>query len=175
MVILVLTAVKDWLAKNNKFGAFIWKELAKDLGLGAEQFEKKDNYFTPEQFEKLITLICKKISMAREAFDDSFTKYWAEEMNQKFCRYFLTHSENLKIYIKNIIKLNSQVRDYFPNSSNIWMIDLQEIDDKTLQLNYSSEKVLAEFIKAVAEGKAQFFNTPVSINKTKMFTAEIKL
>jgi hypothetical protein len=174
MVIMILSAVKEWLAKNNKSGEFIWKELAGDFGLGVTRFEKKDDYFTPEQFEKLFSVTCKKLSLTREAFDDTFTKYWSQDILPKYCQYYLAHSDSLIVFINNIIKLNNQVCEYFPDNPNLWKIDIQELDSFTYQLNYSSDKALAEFIKIVSIGKARF-NCPVAINKTKMFSAEMKL
>jgi hypothetical protein len=170
MKILVLNAIKEWIVK--KFGEDKWREIAEKVGLGVEQFNPQDNYFSDDRFATLIPTICSSLSLDDRQFIAEFIEYWVTDFAPRVYRFYIKKSNTAKEFVIGIFKMNNYVCKMFPNTV-MTKVDYQEISRNTITAVYPSEKSLVDII-AVLRGSAHFFADKFTIKKINPHSVQIK-
>ena len=172
MKIIILTAIKEWLCTKIKFGFNLWKEIASQMEIDADKFTKKDNYLSVEDFNRLFQMIFKKTGLEGQEIIKQFLEYWNSEFKQKLIVFLKQKAINIKEFISSLIKINSEIRDIFPENQAVWIINMKEIDNNTMELHYTLDNQMVEFIKIINEVNFQYKNK-LTMNKLNSFTIQI--
>jgi hypothetical protein len=146
MKVIILSAIKEWIINKIKFGQQFWVEIAAENGFDPDKFKNIDHYSSPERLQKLITAVSAKLDLSMEEINHEFIQFWVTDFAPRLYQSMTKQSNNSREFLINITAVNNEICNIFPNNKHISRMDINQMDDDSLMLMYSSEKILVDII-----------------------------
>jgi hypothetical protein len=173
MKVIILSAFKEWIINKIKFGPQLWIDIATESGFNPEKFNNIDHYSSPERMQKLMAASCIILDMSLEDLINDFINFWITEYAPRLYQTLTRQSENSREFLINITAVNNELCNMFPNNKSVTKMDINQMDDDSIMLVYSSEKILVDII-AILRVVSNHYNENYFMKKINPHSVELK-
>ena len=148
----------------SQFGKDMWEKSLEDAGL------KKDAVFFSVSdvhdaaVMKVVEAACKNLNISLAAAADAFGDYWVNTYSQKIYHQYYTRNKTAKDFILDMDNVHVAMTKTMKNAQPP-RFDYEWKDDKTLIVNYKSERGLIDFAVGLTKGVGRFYNENLAVTK----------
>lgn len=148
----------------SQFGQDKWEKSLEDAGL-----KKNAMFFTVSDVEdaqvmKVVGAVCTNLGLSLPQAADAFGDYWVNTYSQKMYGQFYKKNKTAKDFMLDMdnvhINMTKTMKDAKPPRFKYeWK------NDKTLVINYNSERGLIDFAVGLTKGVGKFYNEKLAVSK----------
>jgi hypothetical protein len=147
-----------------QFGKDKWEKSLEDAGL-----KKNTMFFTVSDVDdamvmKVVGAVCTNLGISLSQAADAFGDYWVNTYSQKMYGQFFQKNKTAKEFMLDMdnvhVIMTKTMKDAKPPRFSFeWK------DDKTLVVNYNSDRGLIDFAVGLTKGVGKYYNEQLRVSK----------
>jgi hypothetical protein len=148
-----------------ELGDDAWKEVCEEVGLNDFAGFMALKSYPDELTYNLVGAVSKKSGLPPEQILEMFGYYWIDYTKKEgYTDYLYLGGETLDVFLGNLNKLHTQVKQLFPDLRPP-SFSIEKNKDKEFHLFYRSEREgLTPMVVGLLKGLADYFNETIEIN-----------
>lgn len=147
---------------KKEYGLDKWYDILEGAGFDKYALIKASDNLDDTKFMDIIKSTCEVLDITLEQAADAFGEYWVNEYAPEVYAVYYRGMKTAKDFILNMNKVHKSVvanlEDARPPS-----FEYEWKDDKTLQINYKSDRNLAVIMIGLLKGVGTYFNEDLKI------------
>ena len=159
---IIVKCLSD-LVKSD-FGEDKWKEIMQQSGENPYVVINAISDIDDQKFFSLFEQTCEVLNLSKQQACDAFGNYFVNTFAPKIYAVFYERFENAKDFIMGMDNVHDIVTRSL-NNAHPPRFTIEEVDEKTIIVNYKSSRNMIDFYISLAKGVGNYFNTPISTKK----------
>lgn len=121
-------------------------------------------------FDELVTLVVqlsKEVNISVDVLLKAFSYHFFEVLKEKYTPFFEKSSDTFEMFEKLDNYIHPEVKKLYPQAE-LPKFDATRMNHNTLELIYSSEKMMADFAEGLMEKCAEYFQEKIIIERENL-------
>ena len=150
-----------------------WREILRRSGLPEDLQLTTISDVDDEIIQKVLKNIGEVLHLSFQQIIDAFGDYWVNVYAPKYYKAYYYGINSAKALIMGVDTIHEQVTKIIPNAHPP-RFDVEEIDEKTLNVHYKSPRKMIDFYIGLVKGVGKFFKTSLQVKKLSEEYVEIR-
>ena len=169
---VIFNCIRDLV--RDKFGADIYKDVAKNVGLEDKMYLNSLNNLdmNDNTFKKLIDELSKVTKLSVNQIFDAFGDYWVNVFTQKYFKSYYRPFKNAKDFLMAMDRIHLNIADLYGGSTPP-RFSFEENGNKLI-MHYNSQRNLIDLLISLVKGVAKYYNEKINVYKRDDKTVEVE-
>jgi len=149
---------------QSKFGKEKWTKVLERSGLDKNAVFLATADFDDKDVEKVLQATCKELGLTLSQAAMAFGEYWMTEFAPKIYGPYLRRASNARDFLLNLNSMHAATTKTLPGARPP-RFECSWKDDRTLVLEYSSQRKLLDFVVGLAKGVGKYYRENLEVTR----------